>query len=155
MPPSRSRQKTDKPDPARVEGVADRLHSAAIHLLRRLRTADAESGLTAPRLSALSVLVFGGRCAVGALAEAEQVRVPTMTRLVQGLEKEGLVACEVDASDRRRVIVRATAAGQRVLREGRARRVKALAERLAGLSSTDMELMERAAKVLESLEWTR
>src|SRR5918993_886010 len=81
--------------------LADQLHSAAIHLLRGLRGQDAASGLTAPRLSALSVLVFGGPRTVSALAAAEQVRVPTMTRLVQGLKREGLVTSEVDPSDRR------------------------------------------------------
>src|SRR3954469_5829393 len=69
---------------ARARAVADRLHSAAIHLLRRLRAADAASGLTAPRLSALSVVVFGGPQTITSLAAAEQVRLPTMTRLVAG-----------------------------------------------------------------------
>jgi hypothetical protein len=65
-----------------AEAIADRLHSAAIHLLRRLRREDATSGLSAPRLSALSVIVFGGPLTLGELANAEQVRPPTMTRLV-------------------------------------------------------------------------
>src|SRR5215218_8569721 len=80
----------------RAFDVADRLHSAAIHLLRRLRVQDAATGVSGPRLSALSVLVFGGPRTVSALAAAEQVRVPTMTRLVQGLKREGLVTTEVD-----------------------------------------------------------
>src|SRR3954468_14349028 len=91
--------------------VADRLHSAAIHLLRRLRTEDTASGLTAPRLSALSVIVFGGPLTLGALAAAEQVRPPTMTRLVAALEQAGLVARELDPDDRRHVLLRATAEG--------------------------------------------
>src|SRR4051794_5556540 len=90
-----------------ARAVADRLHSAAIHLLRRLRVADAASGLTAPRLSALSVLVFGGPQTITSLAAAEQVRLPTMTRLVQGLEREKLVTYAPDPEDRRRVVVRA------------------------------------------------
>ena len=53
--------------------MADRLHSAAIHLLRRLRVEDEALGISAPRLSALSVLVFAGPRRVGELAEAEQV----------------------------------------------------------------------------------
>ena len=53
--------------------VADRLHSTAIHLLRRLRVEDDASGLTAPRLSALSVIVFGGPLTLGELAAAEQL----------------------------------------------------------------------------------
>ena len=75
-----------------VDAVADRLHSAAIHLLRRLRVEDEALGISAPRLSALSVLVFAGPRRVGELAEAEQVEPPTMTRLVDGMEREGYVA---------------------------------------------------------------
>src|ERR1700682_1727268 len=71
--------------------AADRLHSAAIHLLRRLRVLDRESGVGPAQLSALSVLVFGGPRSLGELAEAEQVRPPTMSRIVAGLVRGGLV----------------------------------------------------------------
>src|SRR5437667_3390038 len=92
------------------EILADRLHSAAIHLLRRLRREDDASGLSAPRLSALSVVVFGGPLPIGALAAAEQVRVPTMSRVVASLESDGLVRRVLDDADRRVVRVEATAA---------------------------------------------
>ena len=131
--------------------VADRLHSAAIHLLRRLRVADAASGLTAPRLSALSVVVFGGPQTITSLAAAEQVRLPTMTRLVQGLARDGLVHCAPDPADRRRVVVRATARGTRLLHEGRARRVEQLAAHLRRLGPKDLACLERAATLLESV----
>src|SRR3954470_24959780 len=108
-------------DPA--PAVADRLHSAAIHLLRRLRREDDASGLGAPRLSALSVVVFGGPIAVGALAAGEQVRVPTMSRLVASLEGDGLVRRIPDPADRRVVRIEATEAGRALLFAGRARRV--------------------------------
>jgi DNA-binding MarR family transcriptional regulator len=71
--------------------IADHLHSAAIHLLRKLRKEDEGSGLNAPRLSALSVIVFAGPITLGDLAAAEQVRPPTMTRIVNALEQQGLV----------------------------------------------------------------
>ena len=64
----------------------DRLHSAAIRLLRSMRTLDTQAGLSGPKLSALSVLVFGGPATLSALADAEQVRRPTMTQLVNALE---------------------------------------------------------------------
>ena len=131
--------------------LADRLHSAAIHLLRRLRREDDASGLPAPQLSALSVIVFGGPITLGALATAEQVRPPTITKVVSTLEKAGLVEREVDSEDRRVVRVRATARGARLLQEGRQRRVAMLAGSLADLSSTDRALLERAALVLEKV----
>src|SRR5437763_14825350 len=95
--------------------LADRLHSAAIHLLRRLRREDDASGLPAPQLSALSVIVFGGPLTLGELARAEQVRPPTISKLIVELERHGLVERDVDAADRRSVRVRATGRGTKVL----------------------------------------
>src|SRR5687768_2165918 len=116
--------------PART---ADRLHSAAIHLLRRLRRVDVASGLTAPRLSALSVIVFSGPLTLGALAAAEQVQPPTMTRIVTALESVGLVRREPSPEDRRSIWICATDAGRHLLAEGRARRTGSLARQLAAL----------------------
>ena len=131
--------------------LADRLHSAAIHLLRRLRRQDEASGLSAPRLSALSVVVYAGPLTLGALAAAEQVRPPTMTRLVAALEAAGLVERMASPDDRRRVLLRATPAGERLLREGRTRRVESLARHLTALPPADRAALERAAEVLDDL----
>jgi DNA-binding MarR family transcriptional regulator len=131
--------------------LADRLHSTAIHLLRRLRREDDASGLPAPQLSALSVIVFGGPVTLGQLATAEQVRPPTITKLVAALEADGLVVREPDAVDRRIVRVRATPRGVKLLQEGRARRVASLATSLRGLSATDRAALERAVPLLEQV----
>lgn len=133
------------------EALADRLHSAAIHLLRRLRRQDESTGLRAPQLSALSVIVFAGPLTLGELAEAEQVRPPTITRLVSALEREGLVERESDPQDRRVVRVRATARGVRLLEEGRRRRVASLAERLRTLTPAERAALEKATAILERL----
>jgi len=138
------------PDDAAVD-LADRLHSAAIHLLRRLRREDAASGVPAPRLSALSVIVFRGPMTLTELAAAEQVRPPTMTRVVAALEADGLVTREADRDDRRVTRVRATARGARVLEAGRLRRVEALARELAALARQDKETLARAADLLERI----
>src|SRR5690348_6917297 len=98
--------------PRRNTELADKLHSAALHLLRSLRKVDAASGITAPRLSVLSVVVFGGPRTLGELALAEQVKPPTMTRLVAALEAEGLVKREVDREDRRTTRIHATKKGE-------------------------------------------
>src|SRR6516225_4152704 len=103
--------------------TADRLHSAAIHLLRRLRVRDRESGIGPAQLSALSVLVFGGPRSLGELADAEQVRPPTMSRIIAGLERDGLVRRR-RTDDKRRVRLEATAAGTKILQQGRLRRVE-------------------------------
>jgi DNA-binding MarR family transcriptional regulator len=132
-------------------GTADRLHSAAIHLLRRLRTEDAASGLTAPRLSALSVVVFGGPIALGDLAAAEQVRPPTVSRLVRELEADGLVRVDPDPHDGRVRLAEATPRGRRLLHEGRARRVSRLARELEALPVRDRRTLARAVEILEAL----
>jgi DNA-binding MarR family transcriptional regulator len=135
--------------------LADRLHSAAIHLLRRVRRVDDASGLSAARLSALSVIVFAGPIRVSALANAEQVRTPTMTPIVAALEHDGLVTRESDASDARAALLRATPKGARLMAEGRARRVAALAAELNDLSETDLAALERAVGILEKLPGRR
>src|SRR3954467_9330491 len=93
----------DEAKKVRVEELADGLHSTAIHLLRRVRKQDTKTGEGPARLSALSVLVFGGPMTLGQLAEAEQVRPPTMTRIVTGLERSGLATRVTEASDARKV----------------------------------------------------
>jgi DNA-binding MarR family transcriptional regulator len=128
--------------------LADRWHSLAIHLLRRLRREDVKAGLTGPRLSALSVIVFGGPITLGELAAAEQVRPPTITRLVRALEFAQLVRRESDPKDGRIVRLRATAKGQGVLHAGRARRVRRLAEPLEELTAAERETLHEAAGIL-------
>ena len=129
--------------------AADRFHSAAIHALRHVRREDPATGLSAARLSALSVLVFGGARTIGELAAAEQVRAPTMTRIVRGLEDEGLIEREADPDDGRRVLVRATAKGKRVLWRARERRVERLAELLGRLPPEDVARIHAAAELVE------
>ena len=114
-----------------------------------MRTVDSKSGLTASRLSALSVIVFGGPISISELAEAEQVRPPTISRLVKELEWEGLVSRQRDTRDRRVIRIRATSKGKRLLFEGRERRVAKLAERVAGLSPEERERLAEAAATLE------
>jgi DNA-binding MarR family transcriptional regulator len=133
------------------EQVADRLHSAAIHLLRLVRREDETSGLTAPRLSALSVVVFAGPLALRDLAAAEGVTPPTMTRLVDGLEADGLVVRRDDPSDGRAIRIRATAKGTKLLMNARARRVAALTARVATLTPEEREMLGRAAEVIERM----
>src|SRR5262245_22096665 len=119
--------------PATTHDLADRLHSAAIHLLRRLRREDDASGLPAPQLSALSVIVYAGPVTLGALADPERVRPPTITRLVAKLESAGLVDRVPAPADGRVFRVAATPTGVKLLHDGRRRRVASLAASLREL----------------------
>jgi DNA-binding MarR family transcriptional regulator len=129
--------------------TADRLHSASIHLLRRVRKEDEASGLSPARLSALSVVVFAGRLTLGQLAAAEQVRPPTMTRIVAALEDDGLVRRDSDPNDRRAVVVTATARGTRLLQRARRRRIENLAGLMGSVSKGEIATLDDAATILE------
>jgi DNA-binding MarR family transcriptional regulator len=129
-------------------GIADRLHSAAIHLLRRLRVRD--SGVGPAQLSALSVLVFGGPRSLGELADTEQVRPPTMSRIVAGLERAGLVRRHA-TEDGRRVRLEASAKGTKILQEGRKRRVESLAKALASLSEEEQRQLSALTDLLNQV----
>ncbi|MFT5048774.1 MAG: DNA-binding MarR family transcriptional regulator [Chlamydiales bacterium] len=135
----------------RQEAIGDRLHSAAIHLLRCVRESDKASGISPARLSALSVLVFAGPRTVGALADAEQVRAPTMTRLIQALEKDGLVRRKPEPEDRRAVRIEATPKARRLLVRARARRLKSVRELMDGLAAADLRVLDRAAEIMAGM----
>ena len=147
-----------KPQKIKPETIAaaDRLHSAAIHLLRRVRQQDAASGVGPAQLSALSVLVFAGPRigdpkTLGELAAAEQVKPPTMSRIVAGLRRSRLVEITRDPHDTRRMRIRATAKGTRLLQQGRQRRIEYLAAHLGHLASDELDQLGIAADILERL----
>jgi DNA-binding MarR family transcriptional regulator len=149
---------------------AEALHAAAIHLLRKLRRTDTQisgqsgapsnagrarsaSSWTAnpARLSALSVIVFSGSITLGRLAEAEQVRPPTMTRIVHALLAQGLVTKTGDPADRRTIRIAATLQGKRLMLQGRNRRLHALAAQIAALPPGEQSILLRALAVLAKL----
>ena len=132
--------------------VANRLNSAAIHLLRRISQEDRASGLSGARLSALSVVAYGGPVTVGDVARRERVAVPTISRIVEALVQDGLVTREARAGDRRVVQLVATARGRRVMEQGRARRILRLAGELRALASEELLALEKAVGILERLE---
>jgi len=133
----------------KTEDLADRLHSTAIHLLRLVRVQDAASGISPARLSALSVIVFGGPVSLNDLARAEQVRPPTASRIVDALEAEGLARRSVNAQDRRAVLIEATEKGAAILKQGRKRRVKFLASHLSRLNGAELKDIERAVEAIQ------
>jgi len=137
--------------PASTIRVADSLHSAAIHLLRALRKEDEKAGIGAARLSALSVLVFAGPMRLIDLARIEQVRPPTMSKVVAGLESDGLVRRRVVVDDARAWRVEATGRGTKMLKQARGRRVSRLSSALDRLKRRDRQVLTRAATIIESV----
>lgn len=133
----------------RTFAVADALHAAAIHLLRGVRKEDERTGVGPARLSALSVLVFAGPLRLTELARIEQVKPPTMTKVIAGLEAAGLVRRRDDVEDARAVRLEATARGARLLQEGRRRRVERLASALQSVAPDELDVLARAAAIIE------
>jgi DNA-binding MarR family transcriptional regulator len=134
-----------------VLALADRLHSAAIHLLRRVRKQDVATGEGPARLSALSVLVFGGPKTLGELAAAEQVKPPTMSRIVAGLARSRLIEISSDPDDARRMRIRATPKGTRLLQKGRELRITYLAQHLDRLTPRELDALGEAVEILRRL----
>ena len=132
-----------------IENLADHLHSAAIRLLRLVRVQDTASGIAPARLSALSVIVFGGPVSLRGLARAEQVTPPTMSRIVDALEVDGLARRRVNQQDRRALLIEATEKGAAMLKEGRRRRVKFLASYLSQLDTSELSDIERAVRAVQ------
>ena len=138
-------------NPNDVDGLAARLHLAAIHLVRRLRKEDDTLGLSASQLSAVTTLIRRGPSTIGDLADAESVRPPTMSRLVQRLEKDGLVVRRPSKTDGRVVLIRPTSRAANLMESGRAARESVLGEALRELSTRDRRILDRAAQIMEGL----
>jgi DNA-binding MarR family transcriptional regulator len=132
----------------RLADTASELNSATIHLLRALRATDRAAGLTPARLSALSVLVFGGPSPLGRLARTEDVAGPTMTRIVDGLCDLGLAERRPHPDGGRLVLVAATAEGERVMRAAQQARVDTIVTALRGLPTADRAAIVAASPAL-------
>lgn len=129
--------------------MASGLQAAAGRMLRMARRDPGDDGISPPRLSALSVLAFGGAMSLAELAAAEEVKAPTMSRIVEGLVRDGLATREADPANRRKVRIAATEEGRRRLEAGRERRVRVLRERLRRLADSEQRALARGAEVLE------
>jgi len=144
------RNATGPPPRVRERELADRLHSAAIHLLRRARRGDPLTGATPAQLSALSVLM-GGPKTLGDLAAAEQVRAPTISRLAAEMERIALIRRREDPNDARVVHVEMTAKGRRVLGKGRDLRIAEIEGRVRRLDPPEIATLEKAVGIIEGM----
>lgn len=131
--------------------AADRLHSAAIHLLRRARLQDVRTGIGPAQLSALSVLVFAGPRTLGELANAEQVKPPTMSRIVASLRRNHLIEISRDPQDARRMRIRASKKGVGLMQRARRQRIEYIAAHLETLTSSELAQIRSVAEAVENL----
>lgn len=135
-----------------VAGLAEGLRPAVMRLARRLRQVRADGfELTPTQLSAMGTLARADDQPIGALAAAERVAAPSMTRTVNALEERGLVVRTPDPGDRRQSLVSLTPAGRDLLLLNRRRRSEWLAQRIAELDANDKEVLRRAVGILERI----
>jgi DNA-binding MarR family transcriptional regulator len=142
--------KSRKTDASRA-AIAAELHSASIHLLRRLRRVDADAETTSARLSVLSIVVFAGPRTLSALASAEQVAPPTMSRMVKQMEEQGLVRRSPAEHDSRALRIEATPRGRRMVMRARDRRLAVLEAMMADLGARELDLLRSAARLIDAL----
>jgi long-chain acyl-CoA synthetase len=96
----------------RVQGIG----RITAWLSKTLEVALAEVDLTLPQYRVLAILADGTEAASG-LAERLAVRPPSITAVIDGLVTRGLVDRRQEDSDRRRVALRVTDEGARVVAE--------------------------------------
>ncbi len=136
---------------ARIGEMAARLHSSSVRLRRLARREERGEPIGGPRLSALRFVATAGPVSLAELAAAEQVRAPTMSRVVDNLVAEGLALRETDPADRRAVRISATEAGRRLIDEGQASRAGAVAARLAQLADSERRALYRGVELMERI----
>src|SRR5437764_9321532 len=122
--------------------VADALRPVLLRVGRELRREARAVGVSPEQVSLLVAIKYAPGIGLRELADRERVSPPAMTKHVDRLERDGLVARTPSAEDRRRVGVSLTEEGQRVLRRVRSRRTAWLAQRLRGLSPEELAAVE-------------
>ena len=140
------------------------LEDRVIAALRRIvRAIDLHSrhladrfGVTGPQLVALQELARLGEVPVGALARSIHVSHPTMTGILDRLEKRGLVARQRDTADRRRVSAKVTRAGLELLRDAPSPLQKRFRSELARLEEWEqthmLATLQRIATMMDAEE---
>ena len=131
--------------------LASALRLSVMRMARRMRAERADTSLTLTQLAALATVERHGPLTPGALAAAERVQPPSMTRVVASLQDAGLVAREPHPSDGRQALLTVTPDGAALLREDRRRREEWLARQLAELDDEQRALLRAAVPLLDRL----
>jgi DNA-binding MarR family transcriptional regulator len=132
-----------------LHAMASGLQAAAARMLRMARRDPGADPVSPPRLAVLSILRLRGPMSLTDLAAAQEVKAPTMSRIVEGLVKDGLATREADPANRRKVRIAATEEGRRRFEAGRDGQVRALRERLRRLADSEQRALARGVEVLE------
>lgn len=133
-----------------VAGLASHLRLSVFRLARKLRR-EGNAGVSPTLLAALSTIERHGPLTAGALANHEQIRKPTCTRVIASLVELGSIERTADPLDGRVAWVQVTPEGRRILQRARSRKDAYLAARLKRLSPEEADTLERAAAILDRL----
>lgn len=133
--------------------AAIRLQNLATRLLRLARSSHGKQELSSAQYSAMAVLYDRGPLPLVDLARAESVAHPTMSRLVTGLERRGVVERQHNADDRRSRRVALTLAGRALYERTCNNRVVVIGAILAQLKKETVdELLEVWGRMAGPLE---
>jgi DNA-binding MarR family transcriptional regulator len=131
--------------------LANRLRPVLLKLNRELRREIHSLGVTGGQVSLLVAIKYAPGIGVRELAAHERISVPGMSKFVARLEDAGLVEATPVAGDKRRVGLKLTADGHRVLRSVRSKRTAWLAKRLRTLDDEQLEALDAAIEPLTLL----
>jgi DNA-binding MarR family transcriptional regulator len=129
--------------------LADELRAAVGEFVRRGRRDDR---MPQGQAAVLGYLDRGGAMSIAELARLEQVKHQSMTRTVNLLSDQGLVALAKDELDRRQIVVAITPAGERALGEERYRRASRIARAIRDdLTDGEQEIVRQLPEILRKL----
>ena len=132
--------------------LARKMHEAFSRLSRRLRALDLPDGLTNERLSTLASVRVHEPVSISALADAEVVSLPTMSRMVAALERERFVRRRANKSDGREVLISTTAKGKRAYRRATQRSLDQLRRTLSTLESEQLSAISTLLSTINGAE---
>lgn len=134
-----------------VTPLANELRLSIHRMTRRMRQQQPEDDLTLTQISALAIIWREGPITAGELAQREQVRPPSITRVVDGLEAARMVVRKDNPADGRQVLVEITSSGRARMESYVEAREAWLAQQLRDLSAKDQEILHRASAILNDL----
>jgi DNA-binding MarR family transcriptional regulator len=135
---------------ANTNETAARLRRAVTRMNRRLRHSSL-GGISPAQASMLESIEKATNPSLGDLAMAEQMKPPSVTRVVQSMQESGLIVCTPDPQDRRCTRVQLSALGRKEITAIRRRKTEFLEKKLLSLSVSDQRKAEDLAAFLERL----
>lgn len=129
--------------------LASDLSIMAVRLIRWLRAADELPALSGPQASAMAVIIYSDGITPSALADLEQVRRPTITRVVDELVARRLVRRGPHPTDKRGSVLTATDEGLALWEAGQLRKIAPLTDRIRELAPEERRQLEQVIPLLK------